>query len=88
MPLTWELLCRLEPRLLALYEEAAAVRDDPVKPDFCANAVWYDDLKPKLSSLVGWERAEHPILGNETAYDVAYEHVYEALPSCRNCFCA
>jgi hypothetical protein len=86
---TWTDLVAEEPRLAALLEEARGYRKT-AKPTFCANAVWYgygsrgEPLKDSVSRLVGWERKEHPLLGTEGAYDVAYETIYEALPNCRH----
>src|SRR5215467_6291400 len=90
--LTWERLCELEPRLLALHRRAKAIKDDERKPWFCANDVWYgrgsnEGLKEELRNLVGWRRKGHPILGSSEAYDVAYDTVYDVLPPCRNCGC-
>ncbi len=55
---------------------------------FCANEVWYawGGLKDRLCRLVGWD-ASRPELQNSEAYDVAYEHLYDLLPNCRNCHC-
>jgi hypothetical protein len=84
-PVTWEQLARTEPRLSKLRAEAMQV--DGSGEEFCANRVWYHQFKQRLMPLVGWERAAHPLLGTERAYDVAYEAIYQALPVCRNCGC-
>lgn len=84
--MTFEELCQIEPRLLALYRRAQAVKDDKRKPSFCANRVWYTEFKPELCRLVGWE-AENPALRTEEAYDLAYDTIYDVLPPCRNCWC-
>lgn len=91
----WTEIAKAEPRLLDLYKEAAAIRDDKRKPSFCANAVWYGygghrGLKPRLIYLVGWARRpdESGSLGSADAYDVAYQTIYDQLPDCRNCSCA
>jgi hypothetical protein len=83
--LTWRTLIELEPRLTALYRRAKAVRDQH-GPSFCANAVWYGHLglKNQLVMLVGWEG---PTDGNkqlrtEEAYNLAYQKIYDPLPSC------
>ncbi len=84
---TFEELVRLEPRLGALLIEAKAVRR-PRGKSFCANLTWYRVFKPRLCQLVGWERAErHPVLSTNTAYDVAYDRIYDVLPNCRRCLC-
>ena len=85
-------LLELEPSLADLYAEVQAVQDDPALPSFCANRVWYADggFKDRLVHLVGWGRRDLPadaVLRSRRAYDVAYERLYEVLPSCRNCWC-
>lgn len=87
-------LTLLEPRLLDLYGEAAAIVDDKSKPSFCANTVFYGyhglrGFKRRICALVGWDaESNHPGLVNSKAYDIAYDTIYEALPYCRNCNCA
>lgn len=70
--LTWATLVELEPPLKSLLADAKSVTDNRRKPSFCANAAWYGyggwpGLKPRLLSLVGWERGisqeREPILG-------------------------
>ena len=93
--ITWDELTALEPRLLALLQEAEAIKDDKRKPSFCANAHWYGygghpGIKPRLLELVGWARPYGSAeLRGTRAYDVAYETIYDALPDCRgDCSCA
>jgi len=82
----WKEITQREPRLLALYERARATQDDKTKEWFCANQIWYRQLKPELVELVGSARTDDAILGTCRAYDVAYHTVYNALPDCRgNC---
>lgn len=87
-------LTLLEPRLLDLYAEASAVKDDKTEPSFCANEVFYGyhglrGFKRRISALVGWDaESNHPALVCSTAYDTAYQTIYEALPDCRDCICA
>lgn len=90
----WAELCSYEPRLLDYLRACQAVRDDGLSESFCANEVWYGyhdyrdhGLKAVVEELVGWERAGHPVLGTEKAYDVAYEVGYCVLPPCRDCAC-
>lgn len=93
--ITWAKLVKLEPRLAGVLAEARAVKDDKSKPVFCANAAWYgyganrNGLREKVIRLVGWEaeRKGIPELRTQAAYDVAYHHVYDALPPCRDCIC-
>jgi hypothetical protein len=90
---TFEALAALEPGLAGLLAEARASAADAGDPHFCANAVWYGyeghpGIKQRLLRLVGWERSDrHPVLSTPCAYDVAYEHIYEMLPPCRDCAC-
>jgi hypothetical protein len=91
-PVTFGRLCRQEPRLRKLYDEARAVGDDGSAGHFCANAVWFGygghrGLKVRLVQLVGFQ-AEAPELRTTEAYDVAYQTIYAALPNCRGCLCA
>ena len=88
---TWNELVSIEPRLLALYRAAKAIRDNKGQPSFCANRVWYGvghqaGFKERLCRLVGYD-ASDPRLQTSAAYDVAYHKVYSALPDCRNCSC-
>lgn len=87
---TLEKLFKFEPRLKDLFEEAGAVR--PNGPHFCANWVWVRRIKPKLLSLIGWNRGyDDPgadrLLTTSAAYDLAYDAIYNELPNCRNCGC-
>jgi len=74
-------LIELEPRLLALYSRALAIR----KRRRYFNGCWYgrgshDGMKDKLKELVGWRRKNSAELGTCEAYDLAYDKVfYEAL---------
>jgi hypothetical protein len=89
----WDGMVAIEPALQALFDAAAAVRDNKRKRGFCANAHWYGygsrkgmGLKPRMMGLVGWH-AQDPRLRSMEAYRVAYTRIYEALPDCRNCNC-
>lgn len=73
----WNMISEVEPRLWQMYIRAVQVNDNPV----CANKIWFDEFKPELLGLVGWE-ATHPSLKSEWAYDVAYQTIYAALPDC------
>jgi hypothetical protein len=87
-------LALLEPRLLDLYGEAAATKNDNSDGWFCANEVFYGyhgrhSLKRRICGLVGWDaESNHPGLVSQDAYDLAYETIYDALPDCRDCSCA
>jgi hypothetical protein len=92
--MTWNELIKLEPRLLALAKEAAAYKKNAQGKEYvCANDRWYGNgqwrdkgIKERLVLLVGW-LAERPELKTMEAYDVAYEYIYNLLPTCRNCAC-
>jgi hypothetical protein len=84
-------ICGIEPKLKALYKEAKSVKDDGVEASFCANAVWYGygkwrGIRSRVIELVGWECKTRE-LKTTSAYDVAYDEIYEVLPNCRNCMC-
>lgn len=81
----WNNIVDKEPLLAALREEASAVKDEG-GDHFCANTVWYQDFKPTLTQLVGFE-ASKKSLRSMLAYDIAYQTVYNELPACRNCTC-
>ena len=84
--ITWGLLVKIEPRLGEMLKRAKAVKGDG--EHFCANTVWYDDFKPELCTLVGWEASgTNPLLHTPQAYDLAYRKIYETLPDCRDCTC-
>ena len=80
----------LEPRLKDLREEVKAIR--PSGPHFCANLIWYRKIKPKLLSMIGWDRGRDGpgadrLLSSSAAYDLIYESLYNELPDCRDCGC-
>lgn len=95
--LTWQKLVELEPRLQALLNEARSAADG--KYCFCASDKWYgtdgprSGLKHRVMQLVGFERKPpstlmpEVLLQSHTAYDVAYQTIYGALPDCRNAGC-
>ncbi len=88
----FEGLCRLEPELRALEEEARAVRDEGQAEFFCSNFVWLP-LNGRLRGLVGVARI--PQDGDEgraelydsRSYERAFEHLSRLLPPCRGCGC-
>lgn len=81
--LTFRELAEIEPELQDLLEQALSVSDR--NPKYCADTVWYHELKPQLVRLVGFA-AKNPNkrLHTSYAYDLAYETIYDALPSCRH----
>jgi len=85
--LSFEKIMAMEPEVKRLYSIARMVSDDPQKPYFCANLIWYELMKPVLLRCVGWERPLKDILSTEFAYSLAYKNISEQLPDCRNCGC-
>lgn len=94
--LAFDALCVQQPALMDLYKEACAIKDDASTASFCAHDHWYGyseypGLKKRLARLVGWDATLEPeqpgMLASQYAYDIAYDTIYEALPSCRNCGC-
>ena len=88
--LRWQKLCNHEPRLKALQGEILSVQDEG--KSFCANDLWHgytgEGFLSRLRDLVGWSREDHPVLGTQEAYRVAYEVLYwDSLPPCRECRC-
>ncbi len=96
--LMWQKLCEQEPKLKALQGEILSVKDEG--KSFCANDVWQggytregpifmrEGFKSKLHDLVGWRREDHPILGTDEAYRVAFRVLFwDSLPDCRECGC-
>jgi len=87
---TFAELCRLEPRLRHLEDHArrVAAAEKRKRVRCCGNRAWYTEVKPQLVWLVGFQRAaRHEVLSTTTAYDVAYHHLYELMPDCRECMC-
>jgi len=89
--LTFDDLLRLEPRLLALANEARAYRAEAEhRRSWCANAVWYGpgNLRSRLMRLVGWcSTHPDPVVRSSRAYEIAYLAIYGLLPDCRRCRC-
>ena len=87
-PVTWKMLAAYEPRLAAMLEEAKKIDGSDAR--FCANEVWFmGGMKDRVIALAGWEA---PVtapawMRGQSAYDVAYQTIYDALPPCRDCFC-
>ncbi len=93
--LTFDQLAALEPGLARLEYEMRAWARTPLGDAWCANARWYGygrfrgmGYRARLVALVGWG-SKHPDarLHSSAAYEVAYRHLYELLPDCRDCGC-
>lgn len=84
----------LEPRLIDLLVDAAAMRADD-DGYFCANEAFFryhnprSSLKARITKLVGhYADVAHPALRTSAAYDAIYDRIYAALPDCYGCACA
>ena len=80
-------ICEIEPGVSTLAKIAKGYHHNREHP-FCANAVWFGKgeshgLEGELSKLVGWYAAK-PELRNEQDYDIAYDTIYNLLPSCEH----
>lgn len=90
--LSWSRIKRIEPRLAGVESIIECIHDPGWEEGFCANDIWYGytdarfSFKEQVNTYTGWF-AEHPLLRSETAYDIAYEHLYDLLPDCRDCLC-
>jgi hypothetical protein len=77
-PLTWAILCELEPRLVTLEREIVAM---PRRRD--SLMIWYERFKPELWALVGWGAenlyTQDDPLGTSGAYEIAYHHLVDLL---------
>lgn len=88
--LTWDMLVKEEPELKELLKRAKAINDNKAKDSFCANYIWYrKGFRESVYKLVGWEakKGMADFMYTTTAFDIAYDKIYDALPDCRNCIC-
>ncbi len=96
--LTFEDLCRLEPRLRELEVRMAAVRDPGTGSFFCSNFVWLPlnaDLKDLLGTArrrpmdagTGLSEEDLECLHSSVCYETAYIVLSKLLPPCRDCGC-
>lgn len=83
-PSIWRVSCSLEPRLQELWEEAEQYQELDEDGPFCANRIWYGQMRRQMIRLVG-HGASHPYLKSSKAYQVAYDKIYNTLPNCRGC---
>jgi hypothetical protein len=68
-PLSWDDICRLEPRLLDLEHLAGAVTNW---------SEWSVSIKRPLTKLVGWDaETSHRELHTQEAYDLAFKHLLD-----------
>lgn len=81
----FDAIAKIEPLLADMHERISAVKDEG-GTSFCANAAWYGEFKPLLVQLVGFDGSKRE-LRSKGAYELAYDTLYSALPSCRNCAC-
>ncbi len=78
--MTWEEMIKIEPALEKLYEMAQK-EHLTAGEDYCANRIWYTEMKPVLQKLVG-HFAEDSRLRSSDTYDTAYKKILRALPDC------
>lgn len=85
--ITWERIVKECPELGRMKDEARKM--DGSDAHFCANDVWFEQFKPRLLSLVGWEAlpAYPDWMYGHVAYEIAYRAIYNELPDCRMCAC-
>ena len=81
--ITWQEIIEIEPRIKELYEIAKNENRPDLPDDYCANAIFYRQLKPEIVELVGWG-ARKEELRTSRAYDEAYEKILDALPACQH----
>jgi hypothetical protein len=83
-PMTFDDICKIEPRLRDLYNEAVNVDtrgDYSALSKFCGYGNFRGrGLKPRITELVGWQRKPTDSLSTMEAYDVAYKTILDALP--------
>jgi hypothetical protein len=90
--LSWERIVEIEPRLKHTEKVIRALTDKGGRY-FCANELWYgyNDISQSFKGVViryAGDYAERGELRSNAAYDIAYEHLYDLLPGCRDCLCA
>lgn len=79
--MTWNELCKIEPRLKSLLEKARRRAREISETEkgarwICANKIFYGELKKDLSRLVGWDReGENETLSSPEAYDLVYKKI-------------
>jgi len=81
--ITWEKIIEIEPEINQLYEIAKNENRSDLPEDYCANDVFYNELKPEIMQLAGWY-AEDRRLKSTRAYELVYMKIYDALPYCRH----
>lgn len=85
--ITWEALCKAEPKLGVLEAQVRSIKDDGGSEYFCANEE-YQAIKDNLDYLVGWySSSTDAMLHTCEAYCVATDVLYNLLPPCRHCGC-
>lgn len=82
--MTWKDMVEIEPELQEMFGYAKSL--DGSEKNFCANRIFYDELKPAIENLVGWG-ARNSLLKSKKCYDKAYNKIWKALPPCKDCGC-
>jgi hypothetical protein len=78
LEMTFEEMCKIEPELSYLREQALAKMSNYHDPNFWN---YYEDIKRKLKQIVGWfDGKEYPdFFRTSDAYDVCHKAIYEGL---------
>ena len=86
--MTFDDLCRMEPKLQELLETARAA-DDKSGRYFCAFSTWHKrGFKNRITELVGWHAVEAlEVLQTKEAFEMARKAIRESLPPCRGGGC-
>jgi len=91
-PTNFDELCDLEPGLRELEAEVRAQRDDGTRSFYCSNYAWLP-LNAKLKVLLGVARPGVSRAGaddrrySSRLYELAYVHLSQFMPPCRDCGC-
>lgn len=82
--LTLDEICRLEPGIRDLYDEARLVDTsgdyNDMEKFYGYGAYRGRGIKARLVRLVGWARCRKDVLATVEAYDIAYRTIFDALP--------
>src|SRR4051812_42225735 len=92
LPLSWEEMVAVEPRLARLVAEAEALEVTAEDLSYCRYGPFLhgSEVSPgflnRLRGLVGWCSPHHdPFMSSMHAWEIAWPRVLAALPPCRCC---
>ncbi len=91
-PLSWEIICESEPRLLAILRRIEAIKGQneerygtrTLRPDYVYD-LWYGfrgskGIRTQLAEVVGWRsKSEHALVRTSHAYDICYRRLFDLL---------